>query len=312
MHLKNSIFVIFFLLAPRLNGAMAHDDPMIALNNVFKETYKERLALQQKDMGPIIVESGGRLYLYKSDGTMEKASCLDARYHHLKTIAHIPLSLFLMIQPYVEQAPNEALQKKLEAYRHLVEEVKGTLSSANFSPQQLQRQKDLVEKSLVFLDSCLAREQITQHHLDEFSQSTVQDIQANVMDAARSQIVNMDKQIKIWKTAMSETEWERIRISLTGQHMPATGNVALQYFALLLGEPYQGKFQQENMKSTSYRLLYSEMGFSRNFALDNLARHLLDRDIGQQFFKDDQRMHRDLLGDAAESILKEFFPQPGN
>ena len=44
-------------------------------------------------------------------------------------------------------------------------------------------------------------------------------------------------------------------------------------------------------------------------ALDLLGTHLLDGTVGEAFFGDFMRMHRDLLGDAAKQYLPHLLPQ---
>jgi hypothetical protein len=45
-------------------------------------------------------------------------------------------------------------------------------------------------------------------------------------------------------------------------------------------------------------------------ALELLGTHLLDASIGEGFFGDPLRLHRDLLGDAAAAYLPKLLPEP--
>ena len=76
--------------------------------------------------------------------------------------------------------------------------------------------------------------------------------------------------------------------------MPRRDNVGTQYFARLLGEKGEGK-----------RVLYAEAIFDEARALNLLGTKLIDTRIGEDFFDDPLRMHRDLLGDAARAYLDE-------
>ena len=55
------------------------------------------------------------------------------------------------------------------------------------------------------------------------------------------------------------------------------------------------------------RIIYAEALFDESKALDLLGTHLVDTRIGEAFFADPQRMHRDLLSDAAQSYLDMLF-----
>ena len=66
----------------------------------------------------------------------------------------------------------------------------------------------------------------------------------------------------------------------------------------------EGRFEEEgSSKDNSFRLIYGENVFDEEKALRLLGTHLVDADIGTYFFNDAQRMHRDLLSDAAEAII---------
>ena len=71
-----------------------------------------------------------------------------------------------------------------------------------------------------------------------------------------------------------------------------------QYFLRLLNEPREGR-----------RVVYAESLWQEPQALDLLGTHLLDSGVGDAFFGDSMRMHRDLLGDAARQYLARLLPK---
>jgi hypothetical protein len=50
--------------------------------------------------------------------------------------------------------------------------------------------------------------------------------------------------------------------------------------------------------------------FDEKRALNLLGTHLVDTGIGTYFFDDAERMHRDLLADAAREYLKKMAAKP--
>ena len=70
------------------------------------------------------------------------------------------------------------------------------------------------------------------------------------------------------------------------------------YFLRLLREPREGR-----------RVVYAESLWEEPEALDLLGTHLLDGSVGEAFFGDTMRMHRDLLGDAAKEYLPRLLPE---
>jgi len=85
---------------------------------------------------------------------------------------------------------------------------------------------------------------------------------------------------------------------IIGPHMPREDLVVMQYFLRLLHEPREGR-----------RVVYAESLWTEPQALDLLGTHLLDGGVGEAFFGDYMRMHRDLLGDAASQYLPSLLPK---
>lgn len=304
-------FIPLFALAISwgLVASPLHDDPFKAVNKVFRDAYGVHLEKLKDQTRPLIVESAGRLYFYREDGSMENANTIDPIYHHLKTVAHMPLALCLMAGSGEGEAFSPETLQQLKDYRHLTEELKGALSQCDFSPAQLDRQKRLLQRAERFMEDCIQSGRAEKAQIKAYARDTADDVLANAHEAALSQLHNIHKQMLAWKKTMADDAWGRLRVSIAGIHMPRDGYLTMQYFALLLGEPYEGRHQRENMESGQFRLVYAEGGFERKWAFEELAKHLLDRDLGVLFFNDDRRMHRDLLADAAERILKDMFPR---
>ena len=105
-------------------------------------------------------------------------------------------------------------------------------------------------------------------------------------------------QVSAWRRDLSPQEWNQLRVLIIGPHTPREDLVVTQYFLRLLREPIEGR-----------RVVYAESLWEEPKALDLLGTHLLDGSIGEAFFSDDMRMHRDLLGDAASQYLSRLLPK---
>lgn len=98
---------------------------------------------------------------------------------------------------------------------------------------------------------------------------------------------------------MSEEEWKGLSVVILGSPLPRSQNLAVQYFARLLGEPGEGR-----------RITFAESIRDEAKALDLMATRLQDTGIGIDFFNDPLRMHRDLLSDAARDYLPLLIDRP--
>jgi hypothetical protein len=123
-------------------------------------------------------------------------------------------------------------------------------------------------------------------------------VMENVTEATRAELDATHAQVSAWRRELSPQEWDRLHVVIIGPHMPRENLVVTQYFLRLLHEPSEGR-----------RVVYAESLWEEPQALDLLGTHLLDGSVGEAFFGDYMRMHRDLLGDAAKQYLPRLLPK---
>ncbi|MBZ5621274.1 MAG: hypothetical protein LAQ69_21480 [Acidobacteriia bacterium] len=116
--------------------------------------------------------------------------------------------------------------------------------------------------------------------------------------AGRAQLDATHARVSAWRRDLSPQEWNQLHVLIIGPHMPRENLVVTQYFLRLLHEPREGR-----------RVVYAESLWEEPQALDLLGAHLLDGGVGEAFFGDYMRMHRDLLGDAASRYLPRLLPK---
>jgi hypothetical protein len=265
-------------------------DALTALNNDFRAEYtaakKEALAQE----GPVILSEGDKLVFLRR-GAREEAVVKPPIYHELKAVSHIPLALEVMLA--AEPNPlSETRLARLAHYRDLLSAAQGSLTSEGFSPQQVARQKQIVEASRSLLDKVIAAKSVDETELHKFTRGMAPLLWANVNEAAGAEMQRLYAQMPKWCREMSPEEWRTFHVVIIGPHMPREQEVSYQYFARLLGQRREGE-----------RVIYAESLWQERDALDLLATHIVDEQAGAAFFDDPMRMHRDLLGDAAEAYL---------
>lgn len=302
--------------------SLKKSDPLAILNDAFRESYKTlRDQIVLPKIGPIIFQIGDNMTLMKgvslvpgADGTSTVRSdtsitvpAVTSRFHELKAIPHVSLALYAMLIPEVDSKLDEAALAKLREYRVKVVQARASINGRNFRPEQRNRQLRMLNQSLAFIDTTLSKGTVSKDELRRFTGSQREDIQANAYEAAEDQLDTMHKQFQAWLAEMTPEERKRLRVVVAGTHMPRVGSLVMQYFSLALGEPYEGRYEEEEEKNSDFRLIYGELAFAEKDALRLLATHRVDADVGVYFFNDAQRMHRDLLADPAEAIIRKKF-----
>jgi hypothetical protein len=160
------------------------------------------------------------------------------------------------------------------------------------------RQLRILDASATFLDDVLARGSVRPGAVSAFARDVTPLVMANATEATRAQLDRLHAQVGSWRSTITPAEWSRLHVVVIGPHMPRQGEVSTQYFLRLLGEPEEGR-----------RVIYAESQWEVPQALELLATHELDGAVGEAFFGEALRMHRDLLSDAAREYLPALLPR---
>jgi hypothetical protein len=305
MHLRNPIRAALILLASGA-GLAAQTIPapagpvqpaaLTALNNAFRAAYAEAKTRALAASGPTLIVNGDMFTLLRG-GRRVEANVATPIYDRIKTIAHIPLAVYVTLTPG-DGAIDDNRVKTLSNLRELIAPAEAGLEALNLPKSTLARQKEIVAGSLDFLRAVAAGRRFTRASLIAFTRRMAPLVMQNVVEAARAQLDAVHAQVSAWRRGMSDEEWSRLRILIIGPHMPREDLAVAQYFLRLLHESKEGR-----------RVVYAESLWEEPKALDLLGAHLLDGSIGEAFFGDAMRMHRDLLGDAAKQYLPHLLPR---
>jgi len=241
-------------------------------------------------MGPVLVVEGDLLHLVRGPAQTE-ALIRPPGYHALKAVAHVPFALRLMLEALAGAPFTPEASARLREYRRLVQAVRGDLAGRFQPGPERARQERILDASLALLDDALAQGQLSSAQLTAFTEAMAPLLTANVAAAAGLQLACLDGAVTRWRATLGPL-WPALQVVILGPHMPRDGEVTWQYFSRLLGQPREGG-----------RIVYAEGLRTVAQALDLLATHRVDQAAATAFFKDPERMHRDLLADAATAWL---------
>jgi hypothetical protein len=281
-------------------------DPLSKLNAAFHTAYAELRNQIVKETSPVIIHYGDKMVLIKN-GIRTEAPALTPHYHELKSVAHVPLAIYVMLVPGAGSKIADSQLSLLHEYRSLLAKGRASIEGRGFRPDQRDRQMQIFDSSLAMIDSTLRNGEVTRAELRRFTQSQKENILANAYEAAKDVITTMDRQVQAWQDNMTKEERKQLRVAVSSVHMARVGNLAMQYFSVALNEPFEGRFEEEEIKDNQFRLLFTESVFDEKEILNAIGTHIVDAEIGDSFFNDGQRMHRDLLADAAEVIIYQMF-----
>ena len=270
-------------------------EALTALNNAFRAAYADAKSRALASSGPTLIVNGDTFTLLRG-GRRVEANAGTPIYDPVKTIAHVPLAIYVTLTPGDGAIDDDRL-KTLAGLRKLIPPAEASLDRVKLSADTLARQKQIIATSLSFLDDVAGRGKFARSSLLAFTRGMAPLVMKNVVEAARAQLDAIHALVSAWRRELSAQEWNQLHVLIIGPHMPREDLVVTQYFLRLLHEPKEGR-----------RVVYAESLWEESKALDLLGTHLLDGSVGEAFFGDYLRMHRDLLGDAARQYLPRLLP----
>lgn len=271
--------------------AQSSSDPILRLNGAFREAYADARKATLAKSGPIILAGGDGLILIR-DAQRIEGTVVSMQYHDLKTIAHVPVAVYSWLAPVHDGIIDERRGEKLRELLDRIEEVRNVIGTRIGNRRLAKHQRKMLRESTAFIQDILKRERCTREELQTFVRKVAPIIQSNLAASVKLRIDNYHSQMLAWRKSLSEAEWSALHVVVPGAATPRKDNLTVQYFAKLLGERGEGS-----------RIVYAESLFAESEALKRLGTHMLDTEIGVDFFGDPWRMHRDLTGVAAANYL---------
>lgn len=268
------------------------------LNAAFRARYAEsREATLGRTDPVILVEFETLVLLHKSERRAEPFT--PPLYHQLKSIAHIPLALFVMSSQYGDKPLPAKARRTLDEYRTLVVAARDALPALDI-PANLRPTLDtIVASSLLLIDETRATGRFDPMATTALARSLEPAVMSAAREAARLQLDGLDRASRRFRADLGEEAWARAYVVVLGVRQARVGNLQYSYFRRTLGPAAEGK-----------RLIYAESVFDEAKALELLGTILLDRGIGVAFFDQEYRMERDLLSDATAEYLDVLLPKP--
>lgn len=273
-------------------------DPLAQLNDYSRAVYAQARKTTLEKTGPIVLLEGDNLVLLRQ-GKRTEVKAIPELYHQLKTVAHIPLALFAFTIGQGEGDLGEQRAGELKKYRTLIESAAKDLPKRGLPDLMLVRQNKIIEPSLAFIDALLESKKVRRDEALKYIQGVKPAVLENMYDAAKSELDGLHKQMTAWKAELTPEEWKNLKVVIMGAPLPRKGNLAVQYFARLLGEPGE-----------SFRIVYTESVYDEEKSLRVLATSELDKGVAIAFFDEPTRMHRDLLADVATEYIRKMKFEP--
>jgi hypothetical protein len=275
-----------------------HSDVLFSLNEQFRTTYNRARNHLISTINPLIICNGDNAtIIYRGKRFEEQVK--PKFYHELKSISHIPFKIYLTI---MFDSGNLSENNYIELKQYL-QDIRSIRNSIQFPEDILKNQYDIIDLSIEYLRLILKTKFIDKIQLKNFCQQARNLFSINIDIAARAQLDMLDSKIRPWyQNHFNNTERNSLKILIMGPKTARYDYLEKAYFYALLGEKHEGK-----------HIIYAESIDNEEKALEILGIWLLDAKASRNFFDgDSERLHRDLLADAANLYIKRLFKKSKN
>jgi hypothetical protein len=305
-HIPIFLLILSSLLLATGHGQARHETPaeemaksaasdLASVNATCRTVYRTARERVLARTGPVVLFDGDEL-VFRYGETRHASKITPDLYTDLKTVAHVALGLAALLTPPEPEALVPARLFALKAYRETIEKARKAIRQRPLSKGQRQRQEKILDTCDELLSEVIRDKKIDAKGVVSGLRKLRLPLELNTAEAARAQIDGLHRAMTAWKAKLSDEEWGQLKVVIQGSAMPRKNHLAVQYFARLLGETGEGR-----------RIIYAEALFDESRALTLLGTHLLDTRLGADVYDDPQRLHRDLLADAAKGYLDELF-----
>jgi hypothetical protein len=283
--------------------------PIGDVDQLFLDSYLSRRTDVIKLTSPFIVVSGSTLILHRNDVAEPPVRVIPDLYHALKDVAHVPFAIYLQLSPVAETGTDltDDQLKEMKLFQNKIDAARDVLATGGYTPDELARQKQILEASENLVVSTLNSNKVSKSNLAAFAKAIGPLMLSNAWDAGCAQVKSTHAQVMIWKSQLSKDEWNRLIAVNVARHQARYRNAATQYFHWLIGDDAPSW----NYPGESMRVIFAEtLGKSPDgkdeHASDELGTILVDANASNAFFGDPWRLSEDILSDGAAACIKEL------
>jgi hypothetical protein len=266
--------------------------PLQELNNEFRHQYiraRDNFWLSQTEKNSIIIGNGSSLTLIHKGTHYPVPKAIPQVYHDLKSISHIPLTIYLHLNNDSSISTDETLKQYMQHLDNL--QVPDSIES-NERPSVeriITNSKRLLQKEINNKGS------VDQNELTQFCRELAADLKVLLDAAAIAQLKAMHEIVQNWiKEHKIDVKDPSFKVLLISARTARQNNLQTTYFEHLLGV--------EQKRNIAY---IEELFGDQPKATSIFSTWFLDEQLSVASFNDQDRMHRDLLmNDDVEEYIK--------
>ena len=287
-----------------MSGTFA--DALSNLNDAWRTAYEQAARQTLSNLRasvPVLVNCFDRIALYRPGMDQPDLFSMDMKiYRQAKSVAHTPAALYAGLAAFGLGSLDEERLKWLTVYQSLLSDAEVEIGGQADIPAHIRTmQTGMLADVRRFAQRLQQRGTVDQAILDEMGSVVRSAVRKNLELAAAAQLEQFRGQIDKWRAAYPSLAWDRAVVVVISVHQARDRYLQRQFFDWMLrDDPH-----------TQDRVVLAETMTpppleKADDALMLLSKVMLDKGLSQVIFDDRLTLQADVLGDAAEAIIKSW------
>ncbi|MET0791300.1 MAG: hypothetical protein ABW061_07235 [Polyangiaceae bacterium] len=279
-------------IGPRLAPALlmsSNDNALEAGNEVFQHAYAGAREAVRNQV-PILVALPTEIVLHHQ-GERQVSAFSRPAFEHAKATAHIAVALFALT------CTETSASERRTGVTRLLSHIAAALDVRQGSPQE---PADLEIEALLDHCRCFAQAASEQPLSARIRAEFARDAGPRILHitelATCEQIAGLHRAVEATLEPLSAGDRAQLQVVVVGDHQARARSLGMQYF----------KRRFRETPGADERITYGEHIGNEEEAISLVATRRLDKRIALAFFGDENRLQRDVLGDAAKRCLDEM------
>lgn len=192
------------------NESAQADDRIRALNHGMRDAYAKTLARVSANIDPVLVvqfDGVGGTFNLRDGKRFVRVQPVPPGYELSKSVAHVPLEIFVMLAPYLDAPSAGEWPNQLSATVKRIQAALDGLDGTSLAEPAREDARIVLSGSLAFAENALARATFTEDELKAYNHSIFEAIGRLRGYATELQIVAMVDLFRTWRAEMGEARW---------------------------------------------------------------------------------------------------------
>ena len=265
---------------------------MIAASSeeTFHEGYDNACA-RAEATGPVFAVLADSLVVFRDRQKHERRFPLQG-FHAIKIAAHVPIAAFAAAFPFIGIALDGPARGMLSGLGSTARPATDGVAD----PRAIADMNAAIEIAIAYVEELLRAACVSRAGLEAFARREGPVLLRLTEHATRIQLAALHAVVEDELSMLSAEERRTLEVVVAGDHQARVRSLAMQYFEKRFGES----------PGEERRIAYGEGMQEAGEALVLVGKRRANRAIAAAFFGDAARLQRDVLGDAAASLLGDF------